>query len=634
MNKKILAIIANHSNSNTKNIISLHNLSIIEKYVKDICIIDSQYEDYASKLRKNLDNKKNIINYYFIPNDTYYDFGKWIYALNNIDKSRLESYDYILFLNDSIIITPDIDKYFNYVEYFLDNNINLFAYNDSSQLKYHYQSYFFIIKPQIVHKLIHLFEEKKPLINNLLTLIENMELGLLDLDENHDCFIKIGHEFNKNVNIYWHNDAVYSYLLSINYFAILKYKRIYDIYREYNYLSTKKETLDYDFFKEYYNLSSLTNEDLLKYYLEEGFELGMKDNTNLSCLLPHFYREKLEKLNILYFFDIPSDFDVYYYKEYNPDLKELSIMDTIVHYIHYGIYENRCYNKNKINNAHYVNYFYKNLNIKSTLLLPYDFNILFYKNNYNDLKLLPEENVISHYLNYGIYENRIYKLPNDFTPSNYKKYNNDLSSFNEKELIDHYINHGCIEDRKYNENTRNTRNTSNYEYKSSDNLYLPKDFYPLTYKKINQDLNNLSNEELEKHYIINGFRENRYYKLPRDYNNNGYKTYNKDLNKLNDSDLSIHFLHNGLNERRIYKLPNDFNCTIYKSLNRDLEKMNDTQIINHYITTGIYEKRYFRLNLYFDCTRYKELNPDLKHLNNIELIIHYIKNGIKERRKI
>jgi hypothetical protein len=220
MNKKILAIIANHSNSNTKNIISLHNLSIIEKYVTHICIVDSVNEGFAFKLKNNLQHKNNIKNYFFLENDTYYDFGKWIYALNNI--KSLDSYDYILFTNDSIIITPDIDKYFNYVDNFLDKKINLFAYNDSSQLKYHYQSYFFIIKPKIVQNLINLFEEKKPLIHDLLTLVENVELCLHSIDKNHDCFIKIANQINTNKNIFWYNETVYSYLLSINYFAILK----------------------------------------------------------------------------------------------------------------------------------------------------------------------------------------------------------------------------------------------------------------------------------------------------------------------------------------------------------------------------------------------------------------------------
>jgi hypothetical protein len=636
MNKKILAIFANHSNSNTKNIISLHNLSIIEKYVSEICIIDSECEEFAMKLKDNLKEKNNITNYFFVPNDTYFDFGKWIYALNKINKKTLNSYDYILFVNDSIIITPDIDKYFNYVDNYLDNSINLFAYNDSSQLEYHYQSYFFIIKPSIIDKLIRFFEEKKPLITNLITLVSNIELCLHNLDKNHDCFIKIGQQLNTNKNLFWNNEMVYSYLLSINYFAILKYKRIYDIYREFNYKSTKKDVIDYKFFKEHYNLNNFNNEQLLKYYLEEGmgFDLGMKDSNKFISILPNYYRNKLLEMNLLYFFDIPNDFDIYYYKKNNPDLMELPIMDTIIHYINYGIYENRSYSKDKKDNASYVNRFYKRLHIKTKYLLPYDFNSTFYKNNYNDLKLLPDENIKEHYLNNGINENRIYKLPDDFKPENYKKYNKDLIKLNNKELINHYINHGHSEERKYKEIDDIDNIDNYYEYESSNNQFLPNDFYPLTYKKINTDLGNLNNKDLEYHYIMHGYKENRYYKLPNDYTNDGYRKYNVDLNNLNNDDLAVHFLMNGLKERRIYKIPEDFNITIYKSLNRELNNFSDEEIIKHYINNGIYEKRYFRLNLYFESSRYKKLNPDLAHLSDLDLKLHFIKNGIKEKRKL
>ena len=71
---------------------------------------------------------------------------------------------------------------------------------------------------------------------------------------------------------------------------------------------------------------------------------------------------------------------------------------------------------------------------------------------------------------------------------------------------------------------------------------------------------------MEKHYIVTGYKENRYYKVPNDYTNDGYRHYNKDLNSLNNDNIAIHFIQNGLRERRIYKLPDDFNPEIYKYL--------------------------------------------------------------------
>ena len=36
-----------------------------------------------------------------------------------------------------------------------------------------------------------------------------MELNLIKIDSNYDCFLKIGREWNVNKNIYWENEELY-----------------------------------------------------------------------------------------------------------------------------------------------------------------------------------------------------------------------------------------------------------------------------------------------------------------------------------------------------------------------------------------------------------------------------------------
>ena len=55
----------------------------------------------------------------------------------------------------------------------------------------------------------------------------------------------------------------------------------------------------------------------------------------------------------------------------------------------------------------------------------------------------------NHYIKNGIKENRLIKLPKNFDINIYKKYNNDLSSMTNNELIKHFVNYGYYEDRKY-----------------------------------------------------------------------------------------------------------------------------------------------------------------------------------------
>ena len=140
MNKyNILGLVANHTNSSIKYNISLSNISLIRKYLNDIIIIDSENELFAEKLCMEYHNDNKIRDYLFTPNNCYYDFGKWIYALENI---HYEHYDYILFINDSIILTDNMDNYFYYIQNVM-NNVNIYGYNDSTQIQYHYQSYLF-----------------------------------------------------------------------------------------------------------------------------------------------------------------------------------------------------------------------------------------------------------------------------------------------------------------------------------------------------------------------------------------------------------------------------------------------------------------------------------------------------------
>jgi hypothetical protein len=104
------------------------------------------------------------------------------------------------------------------------------------------------------------------------------------------------------------------------------------------------------------------------------------------------------------------------------------------------------------------------------LELPIDFDIDFYKNYYTDLQHMSNNELVHHYLNYGIHENRIYKknnennlvkycinekilnnpiLPIDFDIDYYREYHKDLRNMSNEELITHYINHGKNENRRY-----------------------------------------------------------------------------------------------------------------------------------------------------------------------------------------
>ena len=639
---KILSLIANHTNSQIKYNISLNNISLIKEHVTDIFIIDSKNEIFANKLNNDLIKiYNNKIKYTFLDNDYYYDFGKWIITLNNIDYSK---YDYILFLNDSIILTHEISNYFVYIDSIMKLDTQLYAYNDSSQIRYHYQSYLFLLNKNSVKTFIQFFENKKKNIIDLKSLVENIELNMCEIVSNHDCFLKIADEYNSSKNLYWENEQLYQYLLSKKIFAIIKLKRILDIQKLFkiSIYGHSIENFDYNFYKENYSdVYNLTNSELLEHFIHIGQYEGRKFNKYSYNILPQYYKEKLESIGLLQFFDIPEDFDIYYYKLHNKDLKDLPIINIIFHYINNGLYEGRQY---KINHDNYNlnNYYLKLLKINKEL--PVDFNIYSYillnnkytthgyigaiydylkstkKEEYNKSKLdekianldldifkringLNDYNdntlLIQKYLNEN---SKIYKIPSDFNYENYKKFNKDLIKFNNAQLEEHYILHGINERRIYK---------------------LPDDFNPTLYRSFYKDLKNLTDEKITDHYIRTGHSEGRIYNIPKDFDPNMYKKIYDDVSNLSDTKIKEHYMNYGIKEGRLYKTPDDFNPFKYKLIYKDLENLSEDQLKEHYLVIGIKEKRQYKIPDDFDPKIYQKIYSNLKHLTDKEITEFY-----------
>jgi hypothetical protein len=168
--------------------------------------------------------------------------------------------------------------------------------------------------------------------------------------------------------------------------------------------------------------------------------------------------------------------------------------------------------------------------------------------------------------------------------------------------------------------------------------FLPIDFDAEIYKKINEDLRYLTNEEAKQHYINNGFYEQRNYKvkIPNDFDVEVYKKMNDDLSHFTNEEAMVHYINYGFYERRNYKikLPSDFDIEVYKKINDDLSHFTNEEAMVHYINYGFYERRNYKIELPsgFDVEVYKKINDDLSHFTNEEAIVHYINYGFYERR--
>jgi len=128
--------------------------------------------------------------------------------------------------------------------------------------------------------------------------------------------------------------------------------------------------------------------------------------------------------------NLPNDFNANIYIAINDDLHNLSVEQAKIHYLNYGIYENRNYK----------------------IVLPHDFDVNEYLKINEDLRNFSKEQAKIHYFRYGIYEKRNYKmiLPEDFDVNHYITINYDLHNLSAEQAKMHYLNYGIYENRKYN----------------------------------------------------------------------------------------------------------------------------------------------------------------------------------------
>ncbi len=223
-NKKILTIIACHCDTLLKCNTIINNLKYFIFPSNDIILVNSLDAKCSHLLKINLTKlnlDKTTFSYVEIPNNSHLDVGKWCHVLNLIDTSR---YDYVVFTNDSFIITYSIYHFFNKM---VESNVELYGYNNSTQECYHYQSYLFGVKEEYVYKLQNLYSNKKHLLTNYDAVVRNIELNLVETFKTKDCFLNIAYiSSQKGKNIFFNNDDFYKKLLKYRILPLIKIKRL------------------------------------------------------------------------------------------------------------------------------------------------------------------------------------------------------------------------------------------------------------------------------------------------------------------------------------------------------------------------------------------------------------------------
>ena len=217
---KILVIIATHINNSLR----LKSLTTIMNFLSnvpniDIIIVNSTQTGFADIIKKSFSDK--YLKYFEIKNDNYFGFSKWYYG---IVTTNLTDYKFVTFINDSILIHSDITHFFDYTRL---KDVDLYGYNDSSQMGYHYQTYLFSIKVTALHNFIRMLNENTKFVKTYMDAVRYYEVNLPNYFTNRDCFLKIAHfPSQKNKNIFHNNDFLYLKLKNNGLLPFSKLKRI------------------------------------------------------------------------------------------------------------------------------------------------------------------------------------------------------------------------------------------------------------------------------------------------------------------------------------------------------------------------------------------------------------------------
>ena len=313
----------------------LNNTDNKEKINYEKKNIFNKFEKTNRFYNKDYFNKKNKIYKYILNNNLkkndFDDLAKdnIINILNNLDYKK---FDYITFINDNYIYCENLKDYFNYVNKY---QLDFYSYTDSTEYIYHFQLYLFTIKSSSVLKF-------KKFINT--TIDENIVFKIHLLFEKKMPFLKIAYLKNNIDNNIFHNTKFFYELIKKKILPIINLNMLFSIKNNYKYTFYQNipEYFDIDIYKSNKDLAHYNDEQLYSHFLNYG-QYEFRVFSNYNYVLPKFIRNYLKEYNILIYFDVPEDFNVFKYREYNSDLNNLNIRDLLIHWINYGYYEDRKY---------------------------------------------------------------------------------------------------------------------------------------------------------------------------------------------------------------------------------------------------------------------------------------------------
>jgi|GEM_PF-340562 len=464
----------------------------------------------------------------------------------------------------------------------------------------------------------------------------------------------------------WSFQAVHHYLQ----FGIEENRRykvsIEDAANQEHINAASKISLDLSFYREFYpDLAAFNDAELAEHWQIQGQVESRFGNADHAL-------EVLRSNEAL-----PDDFKIDEYLRLNDDLGA-SLgwpFEAVQHYLEVGIQEGRKYKIPDEEAAHN-----KLISLASSISL----DIPFYKETYPDLASFNDVNCLEHWKTQGYAEGRFAnpdyalekvladnELPEDFDEFEYLRLNEDLHSTLDwpYQAVLHYVDFGSDENRRYVVCAEDAEMEARIE--AAKKIEFNKIFYVEYYP----DLANMSDSDVEHHWLTQGHIEGRFgspehalqlalenKELPTDFDIDQYLFLNKDVElDINWPFQAVqHYLQSGRVEGRQYLVESDvltpgstaslesLDISFYRDAYPDLQTLNDTELLKHWHLQGQIEGRFGNpehalreslkaedLPADFNADEYLSLNADLGTSIKwpYQAVYHYLNFGKTEKRR-
>ena len=336
MNKK-LGVFLNNTENDRDYLINYNNYKNLKKNFDDIIVIDLN-NNHSLNFKKKIEKNKDVKIEHII-----FDSKDFIEKIISI-KEKIIDYDIITFIEDKHIYVSNLNDYFTHIN---KSNYEFYCFTDSTESFYHMQLYIFSIKKSIVNIFINtckLFLKNKKNFDNV-TYKLNYLKHITELFINRSVFVKVAYLDNiVNKNILLIDNDFYYELFENDILPIIDINLLNKYMTNYNNnkltFTEIPNSFNIDIYKQYEDLQNFNEEELKKHFLTHGQFEGRKYKLNNYIQKDIMYK-CLEKNNLLKYFDFPPNFDMYYYKKNNNDLKLLNIYELKKHWFKFGVNEDR-----------------------------------------------------------------------------------------------------------------------------------------------------------------------------------------------------------------------------------------------------------------------------------------------------